>query len=166
MNLTASYCSVCTGYNLSYAVPLSPHLPDHHITLALEAAVSRSPLALEEAVSRSPLALDEAVSRAPLSHCSTPYRRGPCPASNEIDDELPAATSSQHLVAARSPAAAAGKLLQDFYFSELTYFEDKLHLLLFLSHGFLSQKFASVLHTVSTKNNFCVKNEQFLSLRL
>ena len=105
VNLTASYCSVCTGYNLSYAVPLSPHLPDHHITLALEAAVSRSPLALEEAVSRSPLA-----------HCSTPYRRGPCPASNEIDDDLPAATSSQHLVAARSPAASDGKLLQDIYF--------------------------------------------------
>jgi hypothetical protein len=116
VNLTDSYCSVCTGYNLSYAVPLSPHLPDHHITLALEAAVSRSPLALEEAVSRSPLALEEAVSRSPLAHCSTPYRRGPCPASNEIDDDLPAATSSQHLVAARSPAASAGKLLQDIYF--------------------------------------------------
>ena len=91
VNLTSSYCSVCTGYNLSYSLPLSPYLADPHVTLVLEAAAAT------------------AGNRAPLTYCSTPYRRGPCPASNEIDDDLPPLSSSQHLVA-RSPAAASGIL--------------------------------------------------------
>jgi hypothetical protein len=87
VNLSTSYCTACTGHNLSYEVPLSPHLPDHQVTLVLEAA-----------------------GRAAFSHCSTPYRRGPCPASNEIDDDLPGQPLPHHNLQARSSSYGSGEL--------------------------------------------------------
>ena len=92
INLTSAYCTVCTGHNLSYVLPLSPYLPDRHVTLLLELA-SRG---------------------AVLSRCSPPQRRGLCPASNEIeDDELPPPSPRPHNhhqqdLTTRATAAAPG----------------------------------------------------------
>jgi hypothetical protein len=65
-------------------------------------------------------------------------------------------------VAARSPAASAGKLLQDIYFFRIYKFwrRTSFSMIISLTWVFISKMVFS--STVSTKNNFCIRSEQFL----